>query len=191
MSDVITTERLLLVPMTMQFLEVSLAQDRMAATDILGATVPTLWLEEQWLMELRLGQLQADPALQPWLLRAVVHKATNDMIGHIGFHGYPGADYLQAYAPNAAEMGYSILPDYRRQGYAREAAAALIQWAATTQDVQQFVFSIRPDNLPSQRIAAHFGFRKVGQWEDEEDGTEDVYRLDLSTAADDVDAART
>lgn len=178
-DHVVTTDRLLLRPLTPSFLEASLARDLVAATALLGAMVPDSWLEETWIMELRLAQLQADPGLQPWLLRAIVHRSTNEMIGHIGFHGYPGADYLQEYAPDAAEMGYTIFPVHRRQGFAREAAAALMHWATSVQNVQQFVFSISPDNTASQRIATHFGFRKVGQWEDEEDGPEDVYRLDV------------
>lgn len=129
-------------------------------------------------MRLRLGQLQADPDLQPWLVRAIVHRESNVMIGHIGFHGYPGGEHLQAYALHAAEMGYTIFPDYRRQGFAREAAAALMGWAAHVKGVRQFVLSISPGNEPSQHIATHLGFRKVGQWEDEIDGPEDLFLLD-------------
>lgn len=178
-TDAIATERLLLIPMTPPFLVACLAGDLPKAEATLGATVPDSWLEETWLMELRLGQLQADSGLQPWLLRAIVHRESNTMLGHIGFHGYPGGAYLQEYAPNGAEMGYTIFPAYRRKGYAREAAAALMAWAREMQGVHQFVFSISPDNAPSQRIAAHFGFRKVGQWDDEEDGPEDVFVLDV------------
>ncbi|MCB0064565.1 MAG: GNAT family N-acetyltransferase [Caldilineaceae bacterium] len=180
--NAIPTDRLWLISMTPPFLEASLAGDRPRAAGILGATVPAVWQEETWLMRLRLEQLQADSVLQPWLLRAIVHRESNMMVGHVGFHGYPGGEYLQEYAPTAAEMGYTIFPDYRHPGYPRAAAAALMHWAATEQGVRQFVFSISPDNIPSQRIAVHFGFRKVGRWEDEEDGPEDVFVLDWAEA---------
>ncbi|MEZ4621572.1 MAG: GNAT family N-acetyltransferase [Caldilineaceae bacterium] len=175
MRQSIVTPRLILAPMTVAFLTAALAEDQQRASAELGAQVPRDWVEANWLIQLRLSQLESDPALQPWLLRAIIHRTQKTMIGHIGFHDYPGAAYLHAYATAAAEMGYTIFPAHRRQGYAREAVAALMAWAETEQGVTQFVLSISPDNLPSQRIAAHFGFQRVGQWEDAEDGTEDVF----------------
>ena len=75
MSDSpIVTERLLLVPMSVPFLEASLAGDLSAATALLSATVPSEWLGEQPFVALRLRQLRRDPALQPWLLRAIIHR---------------------------------------------------------------------------------------------------------------------
>lgn len=43
---------------------------------------------------------------------------------------------------------------------------------------QRFVLSTDPANLPSVRIAEHFGFCKLGSHIDEEDGLEDVYVLE-------------
>ena len=190
--EIITSERLLLIPTTPALLEASLAYDVKRAETELGLALsgisrsfgiaekehpkrsvqcpkwgthpalPPEWFEERGVMVRRLDQLQADIALQPWLLRVIVERQSDTVIGRIGFHGYPGADYLCDYAPAAAELGYTIFPAYRRQGYAREATAAMIDWARTTQGVQQFVLSISPDNYPSQRIAAHFGFQKGG-----------------------------
>lgn len=42
-------------------------------------------------------------------------------------------------------------------------------WAAQEHGVRRFVLSIRPDNLPSQRIAQHFDFRKIGSHIDKGD----------------------
>ncbi|MEZ4684235.1 MAG: hypothetical protein R2932_59490 [Caldilineaceae bacterium] len=58
-----------------------------------------------WLIQLRLSQLESDPALQPWLLRAIIHRTQKTMIGHIGFHDYPGAAYLHAYADRRRRNG--------------------------------------------------------------------------------------
>ncbi len=175
----IVTERLLLRPMTVPFLEACLAGDAAAASRKLEATVPALWLEEAWLMRLRLEQLQQDRGLEPWLLRAVVQRATNTMIGHIGFHGYPDSEGRREYAPGGAEIGYTIFPDYRRQGYANEAVAGLMAWATETQGIAQFVLTISPTNLPSRQIAHRFGFVQIGTVEDDEDGPEDVFVLRL------------
>ncbi|MBX3014580.1 MAG: hypothetical protein KF832_23880 [Caldilineaceae bacterium] len=39
----------------------------------------------------------------------------------------------------------------------------------------RFILSISPENQPSLRIAAHFGFVKIGSQLDEEDGVEEIY----------------
>ena len=126
-------------------------------------------------MELRLAKMRESPALEPWLLRAIGLRDTRTMIGFIGFHTLPGAEYLNSYAPNSVEFGYTIFPDYRRMGYASEAAEALMKWATHEHGVTRFVVSISPTNEPSLRLAQKFGFRKVGSFTDPEDGLEEVF----------------
>ncbi|MCC6453464.1 MAG: GNAT family N-acetyltransferase [Caldilineaceae bacterium] len=179
----IQSERLDLLPMTAAFLSASLAGDIAKAEKLLGRTLPPEWLHDEGLMRIRLGQLRFKPMLQPWLLRAVILRATGGMIGHIGFHTAPGAAYLQTIAPGGVEMGYTIFPAFRRQGYATEAVAALMRWAMQEQNVQRFVLSISPGNNPSLRIANHFGFRKVGSHMDEEAGLEDIFVLERNETA--------
>jgi [ribosomal protein S5]-alanine N-acetyltransferase len=175
--DTITSERLTLIPMTAEFLTASLARDAARAESLLGLAVPEVWYTETGLMRHRLGQLERDPALQPWLVRAIGLRANGQMIGHIGFHTAPGAEYLKERAPGGVEFGYTVFEPYRRQGYAREAAEALMQWARTAHGVERFVLSISPYNEASQRLAAGLGFKKVGSEVDEEDGLEEVYVL--------------
>lgn len=175
----IVTERLRLIPMTVPFLQSSLAGDLGAAGNLLGATIPEDWLSSQPVMALRLRQLRRNPALQPWLMRAMVHIESDSMIGHIGCHDAPGAAYLQPNVPNGVEIGYTVFFAHRRQGYAREALAGLMQWAHNEHAITQFVLSISPQNEPSRRIAHHFGFVHKGVVEDDEDGPEDVFVLTL------------
>lgn len=104
------------------------------------------------------------------------------MIGHIGFHDRPDADYLRDLAPGSVEFGYSVFAPFRRQGYAAEACAALMEWARQEHHVARFVVSISPENTPSLRIADHFGFRKIGSHVDEEDGPEDILLREIEDA---------
>jgi len=120
-------------------------------------------------------KMRENPALEPWLLRAVGLRETKRMIGFIGFHTLPGADYLSSYAPDSVEFGYTIFPDYRWKGYASEAAGTLMDWAIREHGVTRFVVSISPTNEPSLRIAQKFDFRKVGTVTDPEEGVEDVF----------------
>jgi len=141
----------------------------------MGLDIPSEWLEAKWLMEMRLTKLRENPALEPWLLRAIGLRATMTMIGFIGFHTLPGAEYLSPYAPDSVEFGYTIFSDYRQKGYASEAAQALMDWATREHGVRRFVVSISPTNQPSLRIAQKFGFHKVGSFSDPEEGLEDVF----------------
>ena len=176
--DTIHSPRLELISLSPDFLEACLRDDLESASRMIGLSLPPEWLEMKWLMELRLKQIRANPALELWVLRAIGLRETRTMIGHIGFHTLPGAEYLKSYAPGSVEFGYSIFPDHRRMGYASEAAQALMDWAAREHHVTQFIVSISPANEPSLRLAKKFGFRKVGSTTDEQGRVEDIFLLD-------------
>ncbi len=144
---------------------------------------------------MRLAQLQDDPSLQPWLLRAIVRRsgASLDapimvrpmMIGHIGFHTAPDPEYLRDLAPGAVEIGYTIYAPYRRNGYALEAAAALMRWATRTHGVTAFVASVSPGNRASlamlRKLETTYRIDRIGRYVDPEDGPEDIYRLSTNS----------
>ncbi len=180
LNPVIHTPRLDLVPFTPEFLRASLAGDRSEAERLLGSALPSLWPDSAGTLRLRLRQLEADPALQPWLLRGMVLRATNRVIGRIGFHDRPGAESLRELSPGGVELGYTVDPEYRRQGFATEAAGALMQWARSEHGITRFVVSISQENAPSLGLAAKFGFRKIGSHVDEEDGPEDIFERVLA-----------
>lgn len=165
MIAAIETPRLRLVPMSLEFLERSLAGDRAAAERALGVAPDEAWWDETALMALRAAQLRADATLAAWSLRAVVRKEDGRMIGHFNAHDRPGAEHLRAYAADAVELGYTIYPAFRRQGFAREIIEAFAGWSAGLAGA--LVLSIAPHNEPSLRLAARLGFRQVGEARDE------------------------
>lgn len=136
--------------------------------------VPDTWPAHEAPLALRLSQLEADPALQPWLLRAIALRRSGEMVGYIGFHTAPGPEYLEQWLPGAVEFGFTIFPAHRGNGYALEASEALMQWAQESHGVTRFVLSISPANYPSQAIASRLGFVRIGEHLDEVDGVEDV-----------------
>jgi RimJ/RimL family protein N-acetyltransferase len=129
-------------------------------------------------MRMRLSQLRDDPALQPWLLRAVVLRSEGRVIGHIGFHNAPDSADLREVAPGGVELGYTVYPEFRRRRFAFEACVCLMGWARRAHGVSRFVASISPENAPSLALARKLGFVKVGTQWDEEDGPEDVFLLE-------------
>jgi len=160
--------------MTPAFLRASLSGDLAEAERQLGLTLPRTWPDIQAVLALRLEQLESDPTLQPWLLRAIGLRSNGEMVGHIGFHTAPGPDYLEEWSPGCVELGFSIFPPHRRKGYARESSLALMQWAREGHGVRSFVVSISPDNGPSLALASSLGFVRVGEHVDEVDGPEYV-----------------
>ncbi|MDP1592098.1 MAG: GNAT family protein [Prosthecobacter sp.] len=185
MTATIQSERLDLIPLTPMFLRAMLQQDLAEAERTLGCPLPDGLLDSTDVMALRLEQLEADPSLQPWLLRALVLREHRVMVGYIGFHTAPDAEYLQPYAPGGVEFGFTVYPPFLRQGYAREASKALMNWAHQVHGVTRFVMTIRPDNVASQALAAGLGFVRIGSHIDEVDGLEDIleHRLVHDNAA--------
>ena len=94
------------------------------------------------------------------------------IIGSVGFHAPPGPD-------GRVEVGYRVEPEYRRQGVATEAVAALFDWAAREHGVTRFRASVAPGQ---RRLAGgrwpRFGFRQTGVQIDDIDGEELVFELD-------------
>jgi RimJ/RimL family protein N-acetyltransferase len=178
----IQSDRLDLIPMTPAFLTATVEGDRDQAQALLGWSIPPDWFDRVDLARFRLAQLRADPGLQPWLLRAMCLRRERRMIGHIGFHSRPGAEDLQEIAPGGVELGYTVYPDYRRQGYAYEACQALMEWAHANHGVTRFVVSISPKNAPSLGLARKLGFVRVGSHLDERDGLEHVFERRVTTA---------
>lgn len=159
---------------TPAFLKASLAGERAEAARELGVQLPDDWPDNSQLLVRRLKELRADPTLQSWLLRGMCHRELKRLIGYLGFHTAPGAEYLDDWAPGGVEFGFSVFPGFRRQGYARESAEALMQWAHHEHAVTRFVLTIAPDNTASHALAAQLGFTRIGSQIDEIDGEEDV-----------------
>ncbi len=176
----ILTQRLNLIPMSPAFLRASLAGDTVEAEACIGLHVPEPQSEDRHVLSLRLKQLEENSALQPWLLRAIGLRDTGEMIGHIGFHTSPGAEYLQPWSPGGVELGFTVLPAHRRKGYAREAVLALMQWAKSTHGTTDFVVTVSPQNAASQALVTQLGFVRVGGHVDEIDGPEDILTLSLA-----------
>ncbi len=147
---------------------------------VAGRTPPDLGFDDphdvlsgsRGLLALRLEQITADPAQEPWLLRMMVLRPgaggptgeRGEAVGYANFHAPPDERGM-------VEIGYQVVAHLRGRGYASEAAAAMWRWAA---DHGALVLraSIAPSNAPSVALVQRAGFRYVGQQYDEVDGLE-------------------
>lgn len=173
--NIIRSTRLDLVPFSPEFLRASIAGNLPEAERLLGAKLPSAWPDYPDTYAHRLAQLEADPSLHGWLVRGMVLRKPLQLIGHIGFHTGPDPEYLRELSPGGIEFGYTVFEEHRRQGFAFEAAAALMSWAQKEHGIRRFVVSISPENTPSLALAAKLGFRRIGSHIDEVDGYEDIF----------------
>lgn len=174
------SNRLELVLMGPALLEALLAGNTTLAAHIGGFHIPDDLILSKSLLKMRLGQMQINPEVNLWLTRAIVIRKSNTMCGHMGFHSKPEPEDLRDVAADGVEMGYSVGERFRKQGYAKEAAFALMQWAFKNHQQRCFILSIEPGNKPSLAMAHSMGFREIGSHIDEEDGLELYFERRLS-----------
>jgi RimJ/RimL family protein N-acetyltransferase len=92
--------------------------------------------------------------LMGFAMFSVIEKSTGRWVGRIGPwqpEGWPGT-----------EVGWSIVRDRWRLGYATEAATAAIDWAFDELGWHDVIHVIDPDNIPSQAVARKLGSRNRG-----------------------------
>lgn len=174
----IETSRLALRTVPPAALAALIAGDRVKASRLAGCDLNGFPDAELPIAAMRLNDLGADPDYLPWSLRAMALKPGLDFVGHCNFHSKPAADYLRELAPGAVELGYFVMPAFRRRGFAEEAALGMMDWAARRHGVGRFVISISPGNAPSVAMAGKLGFARIGSHLDEEDGYEDIFARD-------------
>jgi len=123
----------------------------------------------------RAAQVSADPGAADWVTGVIVALDLGGVpVGRAGFHAPPDKSGM-------VEIGYSIDPEHRRRGYARAAFEALLERARREPSVRVVRVSIAPDNDASMAVVAPYGFAKVGEEWDEEDGLEYVYERSATT----------
>lgn len=108
-------------------------------------------------------------------LLAMALKETGEVIGDCGpvWHEPDG--------PPEIEIGYHVRRDCWNRGYATEAALAVRGYAFATLGCDHVISLIRPENLPSRRVAEKNGFTldRMVFWRDY---NHCVYRLNRETA---------
>ena len=152
------TERLQIVTLTPVLLRLAL-QDRIALARALDdIKVPSEWPGPDFgeIIPFVIKHLEEQPDQVEWNANLIIHRADQVIIGDAGFRDGPDET-------GTIEIGYSIIPGYRRQGYAFEATQALVQWAFTQDEVKRIVAECVSDNPGSIRILEKLGMQQVSQ----------------------------
>jgi RimJ/RimL family protein N-acetyltransferase len=147
-----------LVPATQGLVKADLA-GRAVLSGALGATVPDNWPPELYdrpAMEYAYRQLD-DRAEQRWSAWYLVENRASgcEVVGICGFKGRPDAK-------GSAEIGYSILTQFRHRGLATEAVARLVQWAFSHPGVNEVSAETLPHLVQSIKVLENNGFARAG-----------------------------
>ena len=89
---------------------------------------------------------------------AVEDKSTGQYVGNVGFLNLKRD--LEPSLGDAPEIGWVMSPEVHGQGYASEAVTAALAWGRQHFGPVRTVCIIDPDNEPSLRVAAKFGYHE-------------------------------
>jgi RimJ/RimL family protein N-acetyltransferase len=155
----IETARLKLIPATVALARAEIG-DRAEFARRLEASVPDNRPPETAAdaLPLFLSWLEAAPDRVGWFgwyaLAAAGGAAAPVLVGGGGFLGPPN--------DGAAQIGYSVLPQFQRRGYATELVTGLVRWAFGQPGVARVVAETEWANPASVRVLAKAGFAAVG-----------------------------
>jgi ribosomal-protein-alanine N-acetyltransferase len=152
----IETERLTLTALTAERAHAAL-HDHRRLSALLGVRVPPSWPGEEFAGALPIiaKGLHHDPTFADWTA-LIVHREDRTLIGEVGFKSTPDSS-------GTIEIGYGVLPDYRRQGIATEAVRAMIDRAFADDAVQRVIANCLNDNLGSICVLEHVGMHRAGR----------------------------
>lgn len=163
------TERLTLFATELKHFELVM-QSKQLLAEHLAVIVPTSFPESEDALPWFYDLVKADETLVGWLSFWALHRADNALIASIGFKSKPDVN-------GKIEIGYSVIPEYRRQGFACEMVESLLAYGFANTAVTVIEAQTRIDNIPSMKVLERFGMKQTGTSHDEEEGEMFVWKL--------------
>lgn len=153
----IETNRLRLIPFTKEICEAALRSSNAVLVER-GIAPGYGWPDEETLDTLprilkNLNKVESPSGFESWM---VLQKHNNMLIGDIGFKGLPNSD-------GELDLGYGIIANEQKKGFAKEAASALLDWAFRQAGVKVITASCFINNLGSQNILRYLNFEKEAE----------------------------
>ncbi|MEH2058011.1 MAG: GNAT family N-acetyltransferase [Nostoc sp.] len=156
----IVTKRLYLVPFTLDIVKAAILGNSELAR-VMAVKVLSNWPDEEFIQNLpRIAHILTKCALQSqWGWGSlIIHQAENTLIGHVMIKIIPDATGSPT---DSVELGYQIVPSYRQQGYASEAAKAMADWTLYQPGIEKVTAGCDADNIGSKRVLEKIGMRLI------------------------------
>ena len=152
----IITERLRLKPFDIDLIDAALAGDTKKICSY-GYIANEEWPEPDLIEALPIFKdliiKNGVNGFNSWI---ITDKATNDIIGSLGFIGNPDEN-------GNIEIGFGVIPSKRRLGYCVESVEALIKWAFEHDCINRIVAQCDCTNFPSKKILEKIGFAMISE----------------------------
>jgi len=152
----IETERLILVTLMPEEIEALIAGDlerfAVKTSFIFPPEAADLGIDLLW----HLNAIRADSSELSWRIRVVVERSSNTVVGSIDLKGLPSVD-------GDVEIGWGLIENARRKGYATEASAAVLNWVFQQAGVRSISATIPDDNSSSQSLAIRLGLIRTNE----------------------------
>ena len=103
------------------------------------------------------ARVQQDHAIGRPRRFAIAMKETDRLIGGVGIDGSTGD------GSDEPALGYWLGQPHWRNGYAREAVAAIIDYGLRTLGIETIRAYTDPDNVASQKVLLRCGLKKIGE----------------------------
>lgn len=153
----LVSERLTLIPFTKQICN-NIINENYSDLAILELTKGKGWPDDDILETLpkiivNLTRVELPTGFESWM---IIKKGSREIIGDIGFKGF---NYYKA----SIDIGYGIIKEERRNGYASEAVDAIINWAFSNKIVKEITARCLLNNHVSSNLLHKFNFKQIRQ----------------------------
>lgn len=153
--DKLETERLILIPFTTQICK-EILNDDFSILSKMGLKKGKSWPDNDVIETLpkiihNLSLVESPTGFESWM---IIKKETLEIIGDLGFKGFN-------FENENIDLGYGIIKEERKNGYAEEAAKAIINWAFSNEIVKEITARCLPDNLGSIKLLHKLDFIEV------------------------------
>jgi RimJ/RimL family protein N-acetyltransferase len=151
------TDRLRIVPVTIEAIEAVLDHDKPRAEAVVGARFPAQWPNDELValgFPFSRAALRADPDVRLWGDSLVLLRDEPRVVGSVVFHGHP--------SDGIAEVAYSIEETSRGQGLATEATRACVDWAVAQHGILAVQATTFPWHLASLGVIRNLGMVQIG-----------------------------
>ncbi|TMQ08552.1 MAG: GNAT family N-acetyltransferase [Deltaproteobacteria bacterium] len=152
----LVTERLRLIPLTLEVAEAILDRDKRRAEALIGGRFPPGWPDDPLLdvgFPYARDAIRADPEVRLWGDSLVLLRDDPRVVGSVVFHGRP--------ADGVAEIGYAIEERARGIGLASEATRACVDWAFGEAGIVAVQATTFPWHAASLGVIRKLGMRHI------------------------------
>ena len=168
----LVTDRLRLVPVTLDAIEAVLDHDKARAEAVVGAAFPDAWPNDDLValgFPYSRAALRASPETRLWGDSLVLLKDEPRVVGSVVFRGHPDN--------GIAEVAYSIEESSRCRGFAAEAVGACVAWALSHPTIHAIQATTFPWHVASLGVIRRLGMIHVGSREHDTLGELLVFEL--------------